>query len=1759
MATEFEDKPNKVVVNPKDVNKVIVQEQNNHVEIGTGGPQGIQGNAATVAIGTTTTGNPGTSANVTNSGNATAAIFNFTIPRGEIGATGPQGPSGVIAVTSPITNSGTSTSATIGIDQSLLAIGQSQVANLTTDLAAKANLAGGNSFTGTQTITNSAITDKPLVVNAITGQTNYLLDLQVNGASQAYVASNGIINASAMIANSGQANVFGGTTISGVILAARTSNAAIIPFAVRSAVSQTADLTQWQSNAGTVLSSVDKNGSISAPFFGSTTANRSYLQTNGDTGSLQIFAGAAALKALVVKGATSQSANILEVQDSTGAAVFSVSPYSETWNKGNLYVGSAGNYGRLSVLTGAAVVGAVIRGAVSQTANLQEWQDSTGAILASLSGSGRIYTARTSAGSTSDFTATANFWSNNATTVGAIIRGAVSQTANLQEWQDSAGTVKLQINKDGDLQLNGNASIINGGGGPNLQFGSGLVATARGASQIPLTLKGAASQSANLQEWQNSSGTVLASISSAGTASFADLTISGNFTVSGTTTNLNSVNLVIEDKNIVLADVATPTDTTADGAGITIMGATNKTLTWVQSTGLFTFSNGLSAPTAIFTPTASATGLIIKAAVSQSANLFEFQDSSGTAYGYINATGSLRIGSIGATAAGNSVLQPGGDTNGFLIQTVNTGNKGLVIKGAASQTANLQEWQNSSGTVLTSIDSTGQVRAVSIGVNGTSSGIAYARFSNGSGDTTAATMAIRAIASQTGNLQEWQDSAGARQGFVGPGGNTLQFPGITANYSLLAQTTNVAVVPLTVKGAASQTANLQEWQDSAGTVIGRFSSGGSFLASSYVQAGSMGSVLGQITSYAGAATTIGMVIRGAASQTADLFQWQNSAGTVLGRLNGSGSLIVGTEFTITGGGGQGAVIQATAGADSVKGIVVRGYSATQSADLQQWQTNAGVALAKVGSTGALTLINPNVSTGLAMPSPAITFNGYAWNSSTGNQSISGQILVDAYSNNTNPTVSKFSFKLAAESGTPAEVASITSGGMFFNAGGFDSSGTAVQALLRNTTAATTGTQQSSPKLELRGRGWNSAQGDIPFNTYIQSTVTGNNANPFTTRIGLFAAPGANSSTAIEVLSASSLGTVGINAFNPTAALDVRTLQTTTVNMVIRPIVSQTADMTQWQNYLGATVAGVDIYGNAGFGGATPASGYGLKAFTNGNAAVIGILVKGASGQTANLQEWQDSAGSIVAAVNNIGTIRGGIFASTTSGLTWIQPNYDTNGMGVQTGAAAHKGLVIRGAASQSADLLQVQDTSANVLFSVRPNLNGSWGNDAVNINGPTQISPTSSGTGYGLFVKSGYSAAIGLLIRAVTSQTSDLLQMQNSAGTVISGFDAAGNLYANSTTYGFSAYATAPANDTYWKIATLPITNSSTYDHVVVDAVLDDAWGSTAKSHVRVMLGNRNAFTYRYYLDGPVRVNNRVLAYTEVDGSVSVYMQVKAAAYTSFSYNITQAIGATTYKNPASTTTAPTGTLAFDSGVISTYIPQMYLPYTGAAQINGRTVAFLDNPVFSGTVTAQASSDTTIALIAKGFSATQSVSAFEVQRSDGNVSFAVGYNSISLNRVTTAAAGLLVLSANSGGVPLTVRGRTGQSVNLQEWQDPTGATVLASISPTGVFSAVSKSFLIDHPTKPGKKLRHGSLEGPENGVYVRGTITDNIIELPDYWTALVHAESITVSLTAIGKYQRLSVKKIEGNRVYIRGPRRIHAHYVVFAERADTPRLELEE
>jgi len=75
-----------------------------------------------------------------------------------------------------------------------------------------------------------------------------------------------------------------------------------------------------------------------------------------------------------------------------------------------------------------------------------------------------------------------------------------------------------------------------------------------------------------------------------GTINAADLVLSGDLTVNGSTTTIDTTTLQVEDKNIQIGKVSTPSDVTADGGGLTLLGATNKTWNWVNSTDAWTSS-----------------------------------------------------------------------------------------------------------------------------------------------------------------------------------------------------------------------------------------------------------------------------------------------------------------------------------------------------------------------------------------------------------------------------------------------------------------------------------------------------------------------------------------------------------------------------------------------------------------------------------------------------------------------------------------------------------------------------------------------------------------------------------------------------------------------------------------------------------------------------------------------------------------------------------------------------------------------------------------------------------------------------------------------------------------------------------------------------------------------------------------------------------------------------------------------------------------
>ena len=68
------------------------------------------------------------------------------------------------------------------------------------------------------------------------------------------------------------------------------------------------------------------------------------------------------------------------------------------------------------------------------------------------------------------------------------------------------------------------------------------------------------------------------------------ITLSGDLTVNGTTTTINSTTLTVDDKNIELGATASPSDTSADGGGITLKGSTDHTISWSNANDSWDFS-----------------------------------------------------------------------------------------------------------------------------------------------------------------------------------------------------------------------------------------------------------------------------------------------------------------------------------------------------------------------------------------------------------------------------------------------------------------------------------------------------------------------------------------------------------------------------------------------------------------------------------------------------------------------------------------------------------------------------------------------------------------------------------------------------------------------------------------------------------------------------------------------------------------------------------------------------------------------------------------------------------------------------------------------------------------------------------------------------------------------------------------------------------------------------------------------------------------
>ena len=163
---------------------------------------------------------------------------------------------------------------------------------------------------------------------------------------------------------------------------------------------------------------------------------------------------------------------------------------------------------------------------------------------------------------------------------------------------------------------------------------------------------------------------------------------------------------------------------------------------------------------------------------------------------------------------------------------------------------------------------------------------------------------------------------------------------------------------------------------------------------------------------------------------------------------------------------------------------------------------------------------------------------------------------------------------------------------------------------------------------------------------------------------------------------------------------------------------------------------------------------------------------------------------------------------------------------------------------------------------------------------------------------------------------------------------------------------------------------------------------------------------------------------------------------------------------------------------------------------------------------------------------------------------------LTANRVVSTQNFTLTFSgASANQFKIVYTGAT-MSSRVLEIANTTGTTFY--VTANGDLSATSKSFLIPNKSKKGYLLRHGSLEGPEHGVYFRGRITNsNRIEVPEYWKWLVDENTINVQLTPIRYFQNIIVISVDNDIIEIEETNGIpiDCYYIVFGERKDVDKM----
>ena len=947
-----------------------------------------------------------------------------------------------------------------------------------------------------------------------------------------------------------------------------------------------------------------------------TSSSTSYVHNGTSTQTLSNFniqsANASSVGGVIQGAAGGQTADLLDLRDSTGANVFTVSS-----------AGAVQSASILSVATTTTTYTLNVGGDIGITAGSlyiggNQICTSTGCIA---SGGSGTYVNN---GTTTQTLANFNIQSANASNVGGVIQGAVGQSADLLDLRNSSGANVLAVGSTGSLSVNtgSNAYTLNVGGDINLSSGSAL----------------------------RIGGNIVCNVGGCGSGS-----ISGTYIAN----NLSSV----QSANFFIASAAS-----------------------------------LASPTAIIQQTSGQTG-----------DLLQIQSSSAATIAAISNSGQLKVGSASAYNAalniGTNTTSPSGgiyfgsDTNlyrsgGGILTSDGTINAhsftqsgldnsiGLLLQSATSSSVN--------STNLVFKDNQATPQSISLQKQGTNLVIADNSGNSQFGFNTASASLLFGTSLDTSLFRSNTNSL-ATNGNLSVGGiltNTgstlVKLSSVSAFQIQDAGAFNVLSVNTTARRIGIDLTSPSWPLDVNGDINTNndYRIGGAIICQSngctaapggnnYIQ----NTTVTQTANFniqSASSTSVGAVIQAASSQTADLLQLESSSAVTASFSSTGGQLKL--DSAPVGAYTAALTIGNASDTTALDGINFGGDSTLYRSAAHTLTTDGQLIVA---GSSALTLGETNTNTG------SIAFNG-SGTGSIGHITLLGQ---------NSPSVVNNVLTLPDETGTLCSTAVVCTGyAAGSGSGSYIQNGTTEQSANYNiqSNIGGTGVTATTPTAEIQlAAGQTGDLLDLYNGSTYLASFSATGASKFENSL--------NSTNAFQVQNS-----LGVDLFN---------VNTTAGDVGIGTGATAPANLLSIGNLT------------------TPASTAQL-AVSTGGAGNVGVIIQGASSQTADLLDLQNSAGSVLLGFSNStfnGTSTATMQGGNGAGLSQPGVNLIIAG-GAGTGAgnggtvsieiaappAAAASIVESGTATTgTVDLPQGIAATSNAIY---------WSNGAPGVNSPNKKS-----------------------------------------------------------------------------------------------------------------------------------------------------------------------------------------------------------------------------------------------------------------------------------------------------------------------------------------------------------------------------------------------------------------------------------------------------